>query len=72
MDHREAIYDDAALRRYTFDVGDLSRDLAYVTVRMDAARARLVLCDLERLLAEQPDHDIVFAWLGALRREILT
>ena len=37
--------------------------------RLDAARARLVLRDLERLLAEQPEADVVLEWLGALRRE---
>ena len=52
MDHPEAMDDEAALRQYTFNVGDFSRDLAAVTVRLDAARARLVLRDLERLLAE--------------------
>ena len=41
MDDREAV-DEAALRQYTFNVGDFSRDLAAVTVRLDAARARLV------------------------------
>jgi hypothetical protein len=69
VDHPEAIDDDAALRQYTFDVGDFSRDLVAVTVRLDAARARLVLRDLQRMLAEQPDRDLVFEWLGALRRE---
>ena len=69
MDHHEAMDDEAALRQYTFNVGDFSRDLAAVTVRLDAARARLVLRDLERLLAEQPECDVVLEWLGALRRE---
>ena len=69
IDHPEAIDDDAALRQYTFNVGDFSRDLAAVTVRLDAARARLVLRDLERWLAERPGTDVVFEWLGALRRE---
>ena len=68
-DHHEAVDEDAALRQSTFDVGDLSRDLAAVTVRLDAARARLVLRDLQRLLAEQPEADVVLEWLGALRRE---
>ena len=67
MDPREAIDDEAALRHYTFTVGDFSRDLAAVTVRLDAARARLVLRDLARLLAASPDRDIIFEWLGALR-----
>jgi hypothetical protein len=69
MDPREASDDEAALRQYTFDVGDFSRDLAAVTVRLDAARARLVLRDLQRLLAASPEADVVFEWLGALRRE---
>lgn len=69
MDPREAVDDDAALRQYTFNVGDFWRDCAAVTVRLDAARARLVLRDLERLLAEQPGADVVLEWLGALRRE---
>jgi hypothetical protein len=69
MDHREAIDDEAAWRHYTFNVGDFSRDLAAVTVRLDAARTRLVLRDLERLLAESPGTDVVFEWLGALRQE---
>jgi hypothetical protein len=69
IDHQEAVDEDAALRHYTFNVGDLSRDLAYVTVRRDAARARLVRRDLQRLLAEQPGADVVLEWLGALRRE---
>jgi hypothetical protein len=72
MDHREAADDEAALRQYTFNVGDFSRDLAAMTVRLDAARARLVLRDLERLLAEQPEADVVLEWLGALRREAQT
>ena len=69
MDPHEAIDDEAALRQYTFNVGDFSRDLAAVTVRLDAARARLVLRDLVRLLAEQPGADVVLEWLGALRQE---
>jgi hypothetical protein len=69
VDHREASDEDAGLRQYTFDVGDFSCDLAAVTVRLDAARARLVLRDLQRMLAEQPDCALVFEWLGALRRE---
>jgi hypothetical protein len=69
MDPRAAADDEAPLRQYTFDVGNFSRDLAAVTVRLDAARARLVLRDLERLLVEQPEADVVFEWLGALRRE---
>ena len=62
MDPREAMDDDAALRQYTFAVGDFSRDLAAVTVR-------LVLRDLERVLAESPEADVLLEWLGALRRE---
>ena len=69
MDHREASDDEAALRQYTFNVGDFLRDLAAVTVRLDAARARLVRRDLERVLAEQPARDVELRWLGALRRE---
>jgi hypothetical protein len=69
MDPREAMDDEAVLRQYTFAVGDFSRDLAAVTMRLDAARARLVLRDLERLLAEQPARDVELLWLGALRRE---
>jgi hypothetical protein len=69
VDHREASDDEAALCQYTFDVGDFSRDLAAVTVRLDAARARLVLRDLQRLLAEQLARDVELLWLGALRRE---
>jgi hypothetical protein len=65
----EAADEATPLRQYTFDVGDFSRDLAAVTVRLDATRARLVLRDLERVLAESPGADVVFEWLGALRRE---
>jgi hypothetical protein len=53
MDPREAMDDEAALRQYTFDVGDFSRDCAAVTVRLDAA----------------PEADVVLEWLGALRQE---
>jgi hypothetical protein len=68
--HREGHTDeDTPLRAYTFDGGDLSRDLTAVTVRLDAARARLVLRDLQRMLAEQPDSDIVFEWFGTLRQD---
>jgi hypothetical protein len=62
MDPRKAMDDEAALRHYTFNVGDFSRDLAAVTVRV-------VRRDLERLLAEQPKRDVERLWLGALRRE---
>ena len=62
MEPREAMDDEAALRQYTFNVGDFSRDLAAVTVR-------LVLRDLERVLAAAPEADVVLEWLGALRRE---
>jgi hypothetical protein len=65
----EVVDDDAALRQYTFDVGNLSRDYVAVTVRLGTARVRLLLRDLKRLLAVQPERDVELLWLGALRRE---
>jgi hypothetical protein len=57
VDHREVSGDkDAGLRQCTFAVDDFSRDLAAVTVRLDAARARLLLRDLERLLAADVEN----------------
>ena len=54
MDHHEAMDDEAALCHYTFNVGDFSRDLAAVTVRVVRGGGKR---DVERL------------WRGALRRE---
>jgi hypothetical protein len=68
MDDHKAVDENAALRQYTFDVGDLSRDLAYVTVRLDAARAHLVQRDLEHALAAAPDAVVEVPCLGSLRR----